>query len=100
MAASVIGKGGQCRLIGWVDADAANRFLDHLVGRAFSAATVRAYAYDVLNFARFCQERGLGWPRWCRRTCSTGWAGRRRCAAAVGAQVVAMVRTPGRRRRR
>ena len=59
MAASVIGKGGQCRLIDWVDADAANRFLDHLVGRAFAAATVRAYAYDVLSFARFCQGRGL-----------------------------------------
>ncbi len=59
MAASVIGKGGQCRLTGWVDADAANRFLDHLVGRAFAAATVRAYAYDVLSFARFCQGRGL-----------------------------------------
>lgn len=59
MAASVIGKGGQCRLTGWADADAANRFLDHLVGRAFAAATVRAYAYDVLCFARFCDARGL-----------------------------------------
>ena len=63
MAASVIGKGGQCRLTGWADADVANRFLDHLAGRAFAAATVRAYAYDVLSFARY---------RW---TCSTGWAG-------------------------
>jgi site-specific recombinase XerD len=59
MAASVIGKGGQCRLTGWVDEDAANRFLDHLVGRAFAAATVRAYAYDVLCFARFCEGQGL-----------------------------------------
>lgn len=59
MAASVIGKGGQCRLTGWADEDAANRFLDHLVGRAFAAATVRAYAYDVLSFARFCEGRGL-----------------------------------------
>lgn len=58
MAASVIGKGGQCRLTGWADEDAANRFLDHLVGRAFAAATVRAYAYDVLSFARFCEGRG------------------------------------------
>jgi integrase/recombinase XerC len=59
VAASVIGKGGQCRLTGWADEDAANRFLDHLVGRAFAAATVRAYAYDVLCFARFCEARGL-----------------------------------------
>lgn len=59
MTASVIGKAGQCRLTGWADQDAANRFLDHLAGRGFAAATVRAYAYDVLCFARFCQHRGL-----------------------------------------
>jgi len=59
VTASVIGKGGQCRLTGWADEDAANRFLDHLVGRAFAAATVRAYAYDVLSFARFSEARGL-----------------------------------------
>jgi integrase/recombinase XerC len=59
VAASVVGKAGQCRLTGWVDQDAANRFLDHLSGRSFAAATVRAYAYDVLCFARFCQARGL-----------------------------------------
>lgn len=59
MTASVTGKGGQCRLAGWRDADPANRFLDHLGGRAFVPATVRAYAYDVLCFARFCEERGL-----------------------------------------
>jgi integrase/recombinase XerC len=59
MAPSVTGRGGQCRLVGWADAEPANRFLDHLAGRAFAAATVRAYAYDVLCFARFCQQRGL-----------------------------------------
>ncbi|HET9648992.1 MAG TPA: tyrosine-type recombinase/integrase [Microlunatus sp.] len=59
MSASVIGKAGQCRLTGWADEDLANRFLDHLAGRAFATATVRAYAYDVLCFARFCQQRGL-----------------------------------------
>ena len=36
----------------------ANRFLSHLVARAFSPATVRAYAYDLLNFLRFLAERG------------------------------------------
>lgn len=37
----------------------ANWFLDYLSGRAFAAATVRPYAYDVLCFARFCQSREL-----------------------------------------
>ena len=63
MTASVIGKGGQCRLTGWADEGMANRFLDHLSGRAFSPATVRAYAFDVVNFARFCESAGFGWPR-------------------------------------
>jgi integrase/recombinase XerC len=38
----------------------ANRFLEHLETRQFSPTTVRAYAYDLLNFARFLTERGLG----------------------------------------
>jgi len=38
---------------------AANQFLEHLRVRSFAPATVRAYAYDVLCFARFCLERGL-----------------------------------------
>jgi site-specific recombinase XerD len=41
------------------DADAVNRFLAHLRARAFSPATVRAYAFDVLNFLRFCMTRQL-----------------------------------------
>jgi integrase/recombinase XerC len=44
----------------WPDAAVANRFLAHLVVRAFSPATVRAYAYDLVNFGRFCVERGVG----------------------------------------
>lgn len=36
-----------------------NRFLEHLQARAFSPATVRAYAYDLLNFTRFLREGGL-----------------------------------------
>jgi hypothetical protein len=45
----------------WADPDieVANRFLAHLTTRAFSPATVRAYAYDLLNFACFCMERGV-----------------------------------------
>ncbi len=41
------------------DVDVVNRFLAHLAARAFSPATVRAYAFDVLNFLRFCATRGL-----------------------------------------
>lgn len=51
---------GQHRLVGdWPDLEAANAFLDHLRVRAFSPATRRAYAFDLLNFGRFLQEREL-----------------------------------------
>lgn len=39
--------------------DAANAFLGHLGARGYSPATVRAYAYDVANFATFLAEREL-----------------------------------------
>lgn len=39
--------------------EVANRYLGHLLARAFSAATGRAYAFDLLNFGRFLEERGL-----------------------------------------
>ncbi len=39
------------------DGELVNQFLSHLVSRAFSSATVRAYAYDLLNFLRFLAER-------------------------------------------
>jgi len=41
------------------DVEAVNRFLSHLAVRVFSPATVRAYAFDLLNFLRFSLERGL-----------------------------------------
>lgn len=51
---------GAYRLAGaWVGVDAANAFLAHLECRAFSPATVRAYAFDLVNFARFLDERGI-----------------------------------------
>lgn len=43
----------------WPDAELANRFLAYLVVRAFAPATVRAYAYDLVNFGRFCVEHGV-----------------------------------------
>ncbi len=61
MAVSVRVNGGGHALAGdWAGEADANAFLDHLRARAFSPTTVRAYAYDVTNFARFLSERGLG----------------------------------------
>lgn len=40
------------------DGELVNQFLAHLGSRAFSPATVRAYAYDLLNFLRFLAGRG------------------------------------------
>ncbi len=39
---------------------AGNRFLEHLAVRGFSPATVRAYAFDLANFAAFLADRSLG----------------------------------------
>jgi site-specific recombinase XerD len=48
------------RLSGDGDGDAlVIRFLDHLVVRAFSPATVRAYAFDLANFLGFLGDRCL-----------------------------------------
>jgi len=69
----------------WEGVDAANAFLGHLEARAFAPATVRAYAYDLLNFARFVLERRLDladlvptdvfdwldWQRPCRQSTGT-----------------------------
>lgn len=41
------------------DVALANRFLGHLTARCFSPATVRGYAFDLLNFLRFCDGRSL-----------------------------------------
>jgi integrase/recombinase XerC len=60
MTVVVGGSDGTWRLEGtWLDLEAANGFLAHLVARAFSPATVRSYAYDLLNFARFLEQRRL-----------------------------------------
>ncbi len=62
MEFQVIHTAGQVRLCGEAsaeDIEAVNRFLAHLAARAFSPATVRAYAFDLLNFLRFCADREL-----------------------------------------
>ena len=52
---------GRYRIVGeWNALEVANAFLNHLDGRAFSPHTVRAYAFDVVNLARFLLEHELG----------------------------------------
>jgi site-specific recombinase XerD len=59
MGLAVVRRAGSHRLEGlWAEVDMANAFLAHLESRAFSPATVRAYAFDLLNFGRFLTERG------------------------------------------
>lgn len=43
----------------WDGLQSANAFLVHLSGRGFSPATVRGYAFDVVNLARFLGDRNL-----------------------------------------
>jgi site-specific recombinase XerD len=52
---------GSYRLAGsWPGVAVANAFLAHLQARRFSAATVRAYAFDIVCLARFLEEGALG----------------------------------------
>jgi integrase/recombinase XerC len=60
VAITVVKVAGSHRLGGdWEGVEAVNVFLGHLQGRAFSPATVRAYAFDLLCFGRFCMDRRL-----------------------------------------
>jgi integrase/recombinase XerC len=63
--------------------DAANRFLGHLEARRYSPATVRAYAFDLLNFDRFLEERDLELDDVRPTDSSTTWTGSR-MSIAVG----------------
>lgn len=42
-----------------VDVELANSYLSHLEVRAFAALTVRAYAFHLLSFLRFCDDKDL-----------------------------------------
>jgi hypothetical protein len=57
-----------------VDVELANQFLAHLGSRAFSPATVRAYAYDLLKFLRFLEERRDAPPAPGTRDCTSSYA--------------------------
>lgn len=60
MAVSVVRSASGHRLAGEGPLlEAANRLLGHLEARRYSPATVRAYAFDLLNFNRFLEERDL-----------------------------------------
>lgn len=54
------GSAGPVLVGDWDGVQDANAFLEHLRARAFAAATVRAYAFDLVNFGRFLLERRLG----------------------------------------
>jgi site-specific recombinase XerD len=60
MVSSVVRSGRGHRLTGDdTTVVAANRFLGHLETRCYSPATVRAYAFDLSNFALFLTDRSL-----------------------------------------
>ncbi len=84
---------GEHRVSGdWDGADAANMFLAHLQARAFSPATIRAYAFDVVNLARFLAGQGISLSEvtpvdvfaW------VDWQGARRDGPAGSGKVVAL----------
>jgi len=58
MTVTVVQVDGGHRLAGdWSGVTPANAFLAHLQARAFSVATVRAYAFDLVNLGRFLQQQ-------------------------------------------
>jgi site-specific recombinase XerD len=59
MELKVVRSGEGHRLDGGGDfVELANCYLSHLSSRGFAPGTVRGYAFDLLNFARFLAERG------------------------------------------
>src|SRR5215831_9706865 len=52
-------RGGRWQLAGAADGDLINDYLSCLADRGFSAHTVRAYAFDLLAFARWLDGERL-----------------------------------------
>ncbi len=61
----VLTKGGHRLGGGGPIEELGNRYLVHLGARQFSPSTVRAYAYDLLNFSRFLENRRLSLAEVC-----------------------------------
>ena len=60
MSVVVVGTGEGHRLSGEGPiTELANSYLSHLRTRGFSAGTVRGYAFDLLNFNRFLEDRAI-----------------------------------------
>src|SRR5580700_3983193 len=80
----------------WDGVAAANMFLAHLQARAFSPATIRAYAFDVVNLARFLSGQGISLAavRPLDVFAWVDWQGARRDGPAGRRKVVAL-RQPG-----
>jgi site-specific recombinase XerD len=55
---SVVGEGDRWRLVGDADVALINDYLDYLTDRNYSPRTVRAYAFDLLHFARWLLNEG------------------------------------------
>ena len=95
MAASVVRSGSSHRLVGESPmAEAANRFLEHLEVRRYSPATVRAYAFDLLNFNRSSKSEDSAWAMCVRAICSTTWTGNP-TARRTGPNKVVPLASPG-----
>src|ERR1700730_11226340 len=59
----VAGSGERCRIEGGrpeADWQLCNDYLGYLADRRYSAASVRAYAFDLLHFARWLAGEGIG----------------------------------------
>lgn len=60
MAVAVKLVDGEHQLVGdWAGVEFGNAFLGHLRARAFAVATLRAYAFDLVNLGRFLEQRSL-----------------------------------------
>ena len=72
----VAGSGERWRIEGrWRAADRqlCNDYLGYLADRRYSPASVRAYAFDLLHFARWLTSEGPAWTRWTPTRCCVIW---------------------------